>query len=122
MELAVGSLFWPAQNPAMPHHPTVTEDTTCEVVVVGGGITGAMIAFQLTKMGLNVVLVDAEDVGEGSTAANTGLLLYELDQTLIDLARQIGKDDATLAYQISYGALQSFPNLVSQVEDPCVLT
>ncbi len=122
MDLTAGSLFWPAQSRPMPRYPRLNDDATCEVAVVGGGVTGAMIAFRLTKMGVNLVLLDAQDVGEGSTAANTGLLLYELDQPLHMLAGQIGKDAAVRAYQVSYRALKSFPDLVSQLDDPCGLS
>ncbi|UZE47503.1 FAD-dependent oxidoreductase [Rhodopseudomonas sp. P2A-2r] len=49
----------------------VTEDIRCDVLIVGCGITGSLMAEQLTRQGLDVVIVDRELPGRGSTAART---------------------------------------------------
>ena len=79
-------------------HPRLTADVRCDVCVVGAGITGALIALELTKRGLDVVVVDRRDIGGGSTSASTALLQYEIDELLIDLTASLGAERAALAY------------------------
>ncbi len=49
-------------------------DLSCDVAVVGAGITGALIADELAGHGHDVVVLDQRDVCWGSTAASTALL------------------------------------------------
>ena len=46
---------------------------TADVVIVGGGIVGASIAYHLTKKGVrNVVVLERDRLGSGSTGKNAG--------------------------------------------------
>jgi glycerol-3-phosphate dehydrogenase len=46
----------------------------CDVVVVGGGITGAGIALTAAQMGLDVVLVDQRDFASGTSCGSSKLV------------------------------------------------
>lgn len=49
--------------------------TTADVIVIGAGAVGASVAYELTRAGARVTVVDAaERVGDGCSAANAGLL------------------------------------------------
>jgi len=99
MDLHDGIPFWPRRDGILGVRPQLTHDHRCEVVVVGAGITGALIALELTRRGLDVAVVDRRDSGGGSTSASTAMLQYEIDELLIDLTRALGAVDATTAYQ-----------------------
>lgn len=99
MDLHDGTPFWPRRDGILGVSPRLRSDLRCEVLVVGGGITGALIALELTRRGIDVVVVDRRDVGGGSTSASTALLQYEIDELLIDLTRALGAADATTAYR-----------------------
>src|SRR5690606_25593350 len=60
----------------------VTESCRCDVLIVGAGITGSLLAEQLTYQGLDVIIIDRERPGGGSTAASTSMLLWEIDRPL----------------------------------------
>ena len=62
--------------------------------VIGGGITGALIADELSSNGWQVSVIEQRDIGWGSTAASTALLQYEIDTHLLDLAKLYGEVDA----------------------------
>ena len=49
--------------------------TTVDVLVVGGGITGAAVAYEAASRGLSVALVESGDYG-GATSAATGKLIH----------------------------------------------
>ncbi|MCS4236205.1 glycine/D-amino acid oxidase-like deaminating enzyme [Stenotrophomonas sp. BIGb0135] len=85
--------------------PPLQQDLHCEVLVVGGGISGALIANELCAHGHDVAVIEQRDVGWGSTAASTALLQYEIDTHMIDLARQYGENAAVMAYQACADAI-----------------
>lgn len=99
MDLHDGTPFWPRRNGILAVHPPLSADERCEVVVVGAGITGSLIALELTRRGLDVVVLDRRDVAGGSTSASTSMLQYEIDELLVDLIDAIGPDDAMTAYR-----------------------
>lgn len=53
---------------------TMTGDIETDVLIVGAGITGISTAYNLSREGLKVVVVDSGEVGMGSTGASTGNL------------------------------------------------
>jgi len=99
MDLKSGYPFWAVRNGLMHAFPRLEADVACDVLVVGGGITGALIADELAAHGHTVVVVEQRDIAWGSTAASTALLQYEIDTHLVDLARRYGEDDAAFAYR-----------------------
>jgi glycine/D-amino acid oxidase-like deaminating enzyme len=99
MDLKSGYPFWAVSNGLMHAFPPLQQDLRCDVLVVGGGISGALIANELSSHGHDVALIEQRDIGWGSTAASTALLQYEIDTHLIDLARQYGEPAAVMAYR-----------------------
>lgn len=78
-----------------------------DVLIVGGGITGAMIADALAESGLDIVVVDRREPTKGSTVASTALVQYEIDTPMIELAEKIGKRDAIRAWRRARLAVSS---------------
>jgi glycine/D-amino acid oxidase-like deaminating enzyme len=67
-------------------------------VIIGAGITGALVAWHLSKEGIPLMVVDKRHVGMGSTAASTSLLQYEIDTPLHQLQKLVGKESAAKSY------------------------
>jgi len=99
MDLKSGYPWWAVSNGLIQAFPPLQQDLRCDVLVVGGGVTGALIADELSGHGHEVAVIEQRDIGWGSTAASTALLQYEIDTHLLDLARQYGTDAAELAYR-----------------------
>ncbi|MDP2296850.1 MAG: FAD-binding oxidoreductase [Pseudolabrys sp.] len=71
------------------------------MLIIGAGITGAMVADALSVSGWKVALVDRRGPAKGSTTASTALVQYEIDTPLSNLSRMIGKADAIRAFRRS---------------------
>jgi glycine/D-amino acid oxidase-like deaminating enzyme len=55
--------------------PTLAGDLTADFVVVGGGYTGLVAALTLAEQGESVVLLEADEIGQGASGRNNGLVL-----------------------------------------------
>ncbi len=85
---------------------------TCDVAIVGGGISGALSALALNKAGLDVVVIDRRTPGQGSTIASTAMIQFEIDTPLTKLAEKIGAEKAQRAYLRSFEAVAGLRKLV----------
>lgn len=117
MDLKSGYPYWAVKNGLMHAFPPLRENLRCDVAVVGGGITGALVADELARHGHGVVVLEQRDVGWGSTAASTALLQYEIDTHLVDLAKEYGEDDAVLAYRACAESIPLLQALARDVRD-----
>lgn len=117
MDLNSGYPFWAVKNGLMYAFPQLDTDLSCDVAVVGAGITGALVADELAGHGHEVVVLDRRDVCWGSTSASTALLQYENDTHAIDLARRYGQESALLAYQASLHAIAEIGEVAQAVGD-----
>jgi glycine/D-amino acid oxidase-like deaminating enzyme len=113
MDLKSGYPFWTVKNGLPAAFPPLLDDQTCEVLIVGAGITGALTASALADAGLDVIVIDKRDVGWGSTSASTALLQYEIDTELVALAKTFGDDPAVMAYRACEEAIGKIGEIAS---------
>src|SRR5689334_6442687 len=75
------------------------ENETFDVLVVGGGITGAGVAREAALRGLRVALVEARDFASGTSSRSSKLIhggLRYLEQGEIALVREAATERAVL--------------------------
>jgi glycine/D-amino acid oxidase-like deaminating enzyme len=87
-------------RPALPQS-RLRRDLRTEVLVIGAGISGILVAEALSDAGLDVAIVDRRGAIRGSTPASTALLQYELDTPLSLIARRIGRRRAEQVWRRS---------------------
>jgi glycine/D-amino acid oxidase-like deaminating enzyme len=110
-KLKSGVSVWTAYPRRLPVASPLTRDVRADVLVVGAGISGALIAYSLTREGHKVAVVDRRGPLQGSTPASTALLLFEIDTPLIQLKRKIGAQPAERAWLRSKAALDALYEL-----------
>jgi glycine/D-amino acid oxidase-like deaminating enzyme len=110
--------YWLLRNGIGDASAELDQSIDCDIAIVGAGITGALVADALVATGKRIVVLDADDVAQGSTAASTALLQYEIDTHLIELTKTIGAERAMRAYRAcaaSFELLEKrFPELLPQ--------
>lgn len=99
--------------------PSLQQDLSTDVVIVGGGISGALCAYYFAKQNLRPVLVDKGKIAACSTSVSTSLLQYELDQLLQDLEQNYAKDKIIRGYQFAYKGLQELRSLIQELQLDC---
>jgi len=95
MNLQYGKLYWNTTLNKVPAYPTLQSDIQCDVLIIGGGSSGAQSAYYLWDNGLDVVLIDKGKVGYGSTSSNTALIQYSGDKMFFELINSFGEDTST---------------------------
>ena len=113
MDLKSNEPFWLIKNGAIRSYPSLRNNLECDVLIVGGGITGGLIAHQCIKDGYNTILIDKREIANGSSSATTSMLQYEIDTPLYELIELIGEKGAIESYKACSEA-------IDQLEDICL--
>ena len=102
-------------------YPRLRGRGASDVVIVGGGITGALVAATFAREGISVVLVESGCVGCGSTAASSALLLQEPDRGLSDLAARYGAAAGRRIWELGRDAVQDLTRTLHRHRIACDL-
>ena len=85
-------------------------------MVIGAGITGALVSDALTASGLSVIALDRRQPGSGSTSASTALLQYELDTSLTELTEKVGQARAVDAYRAALHGVRAIGRIARDLD------
>jgi len=116
-----GRPIWLNGQSARPRssYPSLTGREEADVVIVGGGMTGALTALEFAEAGVSAVVLEAAHVGRGSTAASSALLLQEPDRGMAELAQRYGRAASVRIWQLSRAAVGDFVKLVRRRRIRC---
>jgi len=115
MDLTSGVPFWLVKGGLPATYPKLDQDRRCDLAIIGGGITGALLAHRFAMAGIHTVLLEGREMGYGSTGASTALLQYELDSHLTDLTERIGAPGAQRCYRLCLDAISGIEQLAGEV-------
>lgn len=99
--LRTGQPIWLDKAATGVKFDALMDDISVDIAVVGAGISGALIAENLTEAGYCVAILDRRKPVMGSTPASTALLQFEIDMPLHKLAKRIGLNNAERAWRCS---------------------
>lgn len=119
MKLKSSEPFWLVKNGIINAYPSLNEDISTEILVVGSGITGSLIAHQCIKDGYNTTLIDRREIANGSTSATTSMLQYEIDVPLYELIDLIGEKPAVESYQACFDSIDTLAQIVKEIQSKC---
>lgn len=80
-----------------PQFPVIDTDIKTEVCIIGGGIAGLTVAYQLLQQGKKVTLVEDGRICSGETGRTSAHLSNVLDDRYIDIERVHGEEGAQFA-------------------------
>lgn len=112
MELTTRNPYWLLKNGYHSSYPSLQENIQTDIVVMGGGITSALVTYRLINAGWKVTVIDKRNIGMGSTSASTALLQYEIDTPLGKLMEKVGQKRATDSYLACYQSIDKLEEIV----------
>lgn len=89
--------LWQATAPAGPALSALAGDAEADVLVIGGGIAGLSTALHLAEAGVDVLLVEAGQPGDGATGQSGGLVAPDyIRHTPASIGQTLGRDTGEL--------------------------
>jgi glycine/D-amino acid oxidase-like deaminating enzyme len=111
----------PFPKSRMPSYPRQRGAIAADVAIVGGGLTGCATAYAFAAAGVKVALVEAEQIGRGSSGSATGWIADDPGVAFSDLEKAIGPRNARRAWQSWRRAALDFAALLRRLDVKCGL-
>ena len=92
-----------------------------DVVIVGGGLTGCTTAYAFAVAGVKVVLVEAAQIGRGSSGSSGGWISEDPGVSFSSLEKALGLRGARRAWQGWRRAALDFAALLRRLDVKCYL-
>lgn len=105
--------FWTGIDEVPEVYPWLSKYEQCEVLIIGGGIAGALAAYRFALGGVDTVIISRSPMGFGAAASSTGIMEYDNGLSLANLGKVIGKGDAVRCFQL-------FSEALDKVEEICL--
>lgn len=116
MDLKSNEPFWLVKNGLLSSYPSLKENASCDVLIIGAGITGSLIAHQMIADGYQTILIDKREICNGSTSATTSMLQYEIDIPLHQLKTQIGDQGAIASYKACSDSIDQLEKILKKIK------
>ena len=114
MNVTCGNMFWNESVGLIKKYPYLSRDKKCDVLVIGGGICGALTAFMQAKQGANVIVVDKNILGYGATLTTDGTLETRVDFNP-KITKNIDKKILNKCNSLCSGALQDIEQIIEEI-------
>lgn len=119
MKIIGGNPIWTNINNTKERYPSLKSDLDVDVLIVGGGVTGAICGYYFSEAGIKTALIDENLAGLSSTATCTSILQYEIDLDIIGLSKKIGMDKALKSFILCKEAVYQLDELIKKFDIDC---
>ncbi|HHW69530.1 MAG TPA: FAD-dependent oxidoreductase [Tenericutes bacterium] len=97
------------------------KDTEVDVLIIGGGITGLSIAYNLINKNMKVALVEKNKIGGGITSRTTGKITFLQQNIYSKIEEKYSFEKAELYYQSQKDAIKKIVNIIDKEKIDCNL-
>lgn len=115
--------LWRKQTPNIKpfkgKNNTLSADTHWDVIVVGAGLAGILIAFYLKESGKKVLVMEANTICSGQTEGTTAKITSQHDIKYTNLIHQMGVETARLYAQANESAIREYERLMKERNIDC---
>jgi glycine/D-amino acid oxidase-like deaminating enzyme len=113
-------IYWHTTTHMPGEENTITPlPTKADVAIIGGGYTGLSAARTLAKLGVKVVLLEAETIGWGASSRNGGMVLTGLKLGMQTIQKRYGKELARRLFQYSLDSINTVEQIVNEEHIDC---
>lgn len=95
------------------------ENIETEVVIVGGGLAGVSVAYNLAQAGIKVVLVEDGLIGSGETGRTTAQSVTALDDRYFEMEQNFGSEKTKLIAESHKEAIDFVERTVKKENIDC---
>ena len=116
-----GDRFPASRVPSYASHRKPLTTAAVDVVIVGGGLTGAAAAYAFASAGVNVVLLEADRIGRGATSLAAGWISDDPGVPFAEAEKLLGLRAARGGFQAWRRAAVEFATLIRRLNIKCYL-
>ncbi len=113
--------YYAASANAAPEHPELAGEVTCDVCVIGAGITGSSAALALAERGYDVVLIEGARVGWGASGRSGGQVIFGYARDMSLIRRLVGAGHARRLWELSVQSMALLKERVARHGIDCDL-
>jgi gamma-glutamylputrescine oxidase len=99
--------------------PALEHDLRCDVVVIGGGLTGLCTALELRAQGADIALLEQDFAGSGASGRNAGHLTPSIGKDVPTLLKLYGEERATRLLRFADAAVEHAEEIIRKYEIEC---
>lgn len=118
MEFINGDRYFYKINDKIKQYNYLNKNLSCDILIIGGGINGAIINYYLSKY-YNVALVEKSRLGGNLTSLATALLEYQLDDFASDLKPTLNENEILNCYNLGLKSIEELDSLISLYGNNC---
>lgn len=104
---------------SLPNFPELKSDLRTEVCVIGGGLSGVSIAYELAKRGKKVTLLESFRLGSGQTGRTTAHLSCQLEEEFYELMKMHDLETIRKFLEAHRSAIDTIESITLQEEIHC---
>lgn len=108
--------FWTQDIDDEIRHIDFSNNIKTEVLIIGGGMAGIMIAYLLKNKGIKCVLIEANKIGTGITKNTTAKITSQHGLIYRRLINQIGKENAAKYLSANENAINKFRKICQKIQ------
>jgi gamma-glutamylputrescine oxidase len=101
--------------------PPLSKSLKCDVLIVGGGVSGISAAAEFVKQGKSVALIERNIVGGGSAGRSAGFLTPDSELELHQLVRRYGPKAAREIWDAPLRGIERLVNGIKKFDIQCGL-
>ena len=101
-----------SKNTEIREFPTLSEDLSVDVAVIGGGLCGILTAFRLQELGIRTVVLEASRIGSGQTKNTTAKITSQHNLIYDRLCREFNVEKAQQYANANQRAIQEYRRIV----------
>ena len=103
----------------IPTRKSLQKDIKTEVAVIGAGMAGILIAYQLQKAGKQVIILEADRIASGQTKNTTAKITSQHDLKYNELINTFGHKKAQQYAAANEKAITEYKRIIEEENIPC---
>jgi gamma-glutamylputrescine oxidase len=111
--------YYAATATRSQRHAPLSGAIRCDVAIVGGGLAGLSAALELRERGLDVVLLEAREIGWGASGRNGGQAIHGLACGQDVIEAQLGPADSRKVWDMTIEALDMLRERIAKHRIEC---